>query len=323
MQRRYKTTLLLSNYNYAQYIEEALQSVFSQTVPFDEVIIVDDGSTDSSLDVINAFVKDQPNATVISQPNQGQLACINTGFARSSGDIIYFLDSDDVLTDRYLEKTLSFHEKFEDCDYLFTAVQKFGNSQEIRAYWKDYCAATGDIGFSFLRTLYGKELIGVPTSTISAKRYIIEKIIPFNNCNCKEWKICADDCLAYGTSLVGARKYFITEPLVRYRVHNNNHWAGIKQSKSNMYQKKISAARLIASISQELNLTGDFGHLIMREFRSLPKKDYSIVRFYLNLARRSQMYHRDKVSVRRKIIRKYLKTINKQIFTDIKKLFGH
>jgi glycosyltransferase involved in cell wall biosynthesis len=320
MKHPYKTTILMSNFNYAQYVEEALQSVSSQTVPFDETIIVDDGSTDGSLEIINAFAKDRSNVTVISQPNQGQLASINTGFAHSSGDIIYFLDSDDILMDRYLEKTLSFYDRFEDCDYLFTAVQEFGNSHDIRTYCKDWCAKTGNIGFSVLRTLYGKELIGVPTSAISIKRDILEKIMPFKND--KEWKICADDCLAFGASLAGARKYIIAKPLVRYRIHDSNQWAGQKRSKSKIYHKKVKTDRLISSLSQELNLTGDLGNLIYKEFTSLPNINYNFARFYLNLANRSQMYHKDKVRVRRKIMKKYVKTLLKKIPAGIKKRAG-
>lgn len=310
----------MSNFNYAQYVEEALQSISSQTIPFDEIIIVDDGSTDGSLEIINAFAKNRTNVIIISQPNQGQLASMNTGFARSSGDIIYFLDSDDVLTDQYLEKTLSFYDTYEDCDYLFTAVQEFGNSHDIRTYCKDWCAKTGNIGFSVLRTIYGKELIGVPTSAISIKRDILEKIMPFKNY--QEWKICADDCLAFGASLAGARKYILAKPLVRYRIHDKNQWAGKERSKSNIYQKKVKTDRLISSISQELNLTGDLGNLIYKEFTSLPNINYNIARFYLNLANRSQMYHKDKVRVRRKILIKYLKALYKKIPAGIKKRFG-
>ena len=71
-----KTTCLVNNYNYADFVGEAISSVLVQTKPFDEIIIVDDGSTDGSLDVITAAVANRSDINVIAKKNEGQLSCL-------------------------------------------------------------------------------------------------------------------------------------------------------------------------------------------------------------------------------------------------------
>jgi glycosyltransferase involved in cell wall biosynthesis len=104
-----KTTCIINNYNYAKYVEEAIQSVFDQTVAFDEIIVVDDGSPDNSLEVINANIKNCENAKLIAKRNEGQLSCLNEGFNASTGDLIFFLDSDDLYLPNYLELASNFY----------------------------------------------------------------------------------------------------------------------------------------------------------------------------------------------------------------------
>ncbi len=310
MKHQYKTSILINNYNYAQYIESALQSVFAQTIPFDEIIVVDDGSTDNSIEVIDACIKNQPNATLVAKSNEGQLSCINEGFIKSTGDLIFFLDADDEYTARYLEKTLRFYQQNQECDYLFTAVQEFGHREETKIYCEKYCPKTGKIGYSLFRTLYGKEVIGVPTSTISVKREFLDKILPFENYS--DWKVCADDCIAIGSSLAGALKYTLPEPLVRYRVHGKNHWYGKNINKKERYQKRLITNRLIQSISKNMDLDGEIGNLIMAEYNSIPDPTYNLAKFYINLSMNSQIYPLKKSMNRKKILKDYFKKRIKQ-----------
>ena len=72
-----KTTCLINNYNYANFLPEAVNSALNQTVSFDEIIIVDDASTDSSAEVINTFTKETNVKSVLKEKNQGQLSSFN------------------------------------------------------------------------------------------------------------------------------------------------------------------------------------------------------------------------------------------------------
>lgn len=87
-------SVIIPNYNYAAFVADAIESALALDWPDVEVIVVDDGSTDASRQVIARYAD---RVTVIHQPNGGQMAACNAGFARSRGNAIIFLDADDVL----------------------------------------------------------------------------------------------------------------------------------------------------------------------------------------------------------------------------------
>jgi glycosyltransferase involved in cell wall biosynthesis len=88
-----KVSVIIPVYNGERYLRAALESVFAQTCPLHEIITVDDGSTDSSPEILQSF---GDRLTVIRQENQGVAGARNTGLAHASGDAIAFLDQDDL-----------------------------------------------------------------------------------------------------------------------------------------------------------------------------------------------------------------------------------
>ncbi len=86
-------SILINNYNYGQYLAAAIDSALTQTYEHLEVVVVDDGSTDGSRAIMAGY---GDRIVAIYQPNQGQASAFNTGFARSRGEIICFLDADDI-----------------------------------------------------------------------------------------------------------------------------------------------------------------------------------------------------------------------------------
>ena len=113
-----KTTCLINNYNYGHYLAEAVNSVLNQTVKFDEIIIVDDASTDNSQETIAQLTRETNIKYIFKPKNQGQLSSFNEGFLAAMGDIIFFLDADDIYDSQYLEKSLDFYKKYSECDFL-------------------------------------------------------------------------------------------------------------------------------------------------------------------------------------------------------------
>lgn len=100
---RHRVSVVITNYNYAAYVGGAIQSILDQSSPADEIIVVDDGSTDDSGQVISgATPLAAPQITPIYQQNQGVAAARNAGVAASTGDYIICLDADDVLAPDYL-----------------------------------------------------------------------------------------------------------------------------------------------------------------------------------------------------------------------------
>lgn len=89
-----RVSIVIDNYNYREFVAQAIESSLAQTHGDVEVIVVDDGSTDGSVDVINRFAD---RIKIIVKANAGQGSAYNAGFAVSSGDAVIFLDADDWL----------------------------------------------------------------------------------------------------------------------------------------------------------------------------------------------------------------------------------
>ncbi len=96
-------SVIIDNYNYGQFVADAINSALQQTYRNCEVIVVDDGSQDDSREVISRFGS---QIQTIFKPNGGQSSAFNAAFARCSGDVICFLDADDVFLPGKLEKVL-------------------------------------------------------------------------------------------------------------------------------------------------------------------------------------------------------------------------
>ncbi len=89
-----RVSILVNNYNYGEFVRVAVESAVAQTHPPVDIIVVDDGSRDDSLEVLRTF---DARVTVVAKDNGGQGSAYNVGFARSCGDIVIFLDADDWL----------------------------------------------------------------------------------------------------------------------------------------------------------------------------------------------------------------------------------
>jgi glycosyltransferase involved in cell wall biosynthesis len=87
-------SIIINNYNYAQYLGAAIDSALCQSYPDVEVLVVDDGSTDNSRDVILRYGH---AVTPVLKSNGGQASAFNAGFAKSRGAVVIFLDADDLL----------------------------------------------------------------------------------------------------------------------------------------------------------------------------------------------------------------------------------
>jgi len=86
--------VLICNYNYARYVADAIESVLAQTRPAQRILVVDDGSTDDSTDVIARYGN---RVEIHHRPNGGQIAAVNDGLAKLDADIVVILDADDLL----------------------------------------------------------------------------------------------------------------------------------------------------------------------------------------------------------------------------------
>ncbi len=113
-------SVVIPCFNYARYLPEALQSVLDQTRPPDEIIVVDDGSTDET-----AAVAARYPVRVISQTNQGIAAARNTGISASLGEALAFIDADDLWPRDSLEARLVRLETEPKVDCVFGRTEAF------------------------------------------------------------------------------------------------------------------------------------------------------------------------------------------------------
>ena len=117
-----KFSIVIPLYNKENYIEKTLQSVFNQSYSNYEVIIVNDGSTDKSVDVVNQF--SNKNIKIINQTNQGVSLARNRGIAEASNQWIALLDADDIWLKNHLEE-------LEKSIHLLPKADMIGNAYEI------------------------------------------------------------------------------------------------------------------------------------------------------------------------------------------------
>ena len=99
-------SVIVPVYNVEKYLEECLDSIQDQTYSDIEVILVNDGSTDSSKEICKKYCKQDSRFLLINQENQGLSAARNKGVEISTGEYIVFVDSDDIIKTNYLEKLM-------------------------------------------------------------------------------------------------------------------------------------------------------------------------------------------------------------------------
>ena len=117
-------SIIIPCYNKSRYIGETIESALNQTYPNIEVIVVNDGSTDDSLEQIKRFVPQ--GITLIQQENQGVCITRNNGIRHASGQYIVPLDADDILESSYVERCIECFHKDPSLKLVYTQGDYFG-----------------------------------------------------------------------------------------------------------------------------------------------------------------------------------------------------
>jgi glycosyltransferase involved in cell wall biosynthesis len=115
-----RVSIITPSYNQAAFLEETIRSVLSQEVPGLEYMIVDGGSTDGSVEIIRRYSSQL--AWWISEPDQGQADAVNKGFSRARGDIIGWLNSDDLYQPGAIAAALRVFDDDPNCGMVFGDV---------------------------------------------------------------------------------------------------------------------------------------------------------------------------------------------------------
>lgn len=160
-------SIIIPVYNVECYLGECISSVLNQDIPFSdyEIIIINDGSTDNSLEVIKRYTKNTINTIVINQQNQGLSHARNTGLEIAKGQYIWFIDSDDWIKSNSLKNIFTTISTNNYPDLIEISRLKFINDSEKKEIFITH----------ELSPMSGKEYLEKNTYQISAAVYIIKK----------------------------------------------------------------------------------------------------------------------------------------------------
>ena len=130
-----KVSVILPIYNVAPYLDETFMSLLNQSLKEIEIIAVNDGSTDNSEDIIRKYQQKDTRIKYIYQANQGQSVARNTALLQATGQYIYMMDSDDILSNSSaLELCYQYAEK-NRADFIFFDGNTFSEKEVSRTSW--------------------------------------------------------------------------------------------------------------------------------------------------------------------------------------------
>jgi glycosyltransferase involved in cell wall biosynthesis len=218
-------SVVVTNYNYSRFLNDAIRSALKQSCPALEVVVVDDGSTDESPAVIAAW---GDRIVPVLKDNGGQASAFSAGFNAASGDIIIFLDSDDLL----------FPHAVEDVAALFDA------RDVVRAQW--YLEAIDSKGHRLGKLQPEEELVdgdlrlrmaeygpgAVPTPPTSGNawsRWFLGQCLPMPEA---EYRISADFYLVQISTAFGSIRT-CSRPLAALRLHRSNSYSALPLEEKN------------------------------------------------------------------------------------------
>ncbi|MCB4234496.1 glycosyltransferase family 2 protein [Kaistella anthropi] len=122
-------SVIVPVYNVEKYLSGCLQSICSQTYDNIEILLIDDGSTDSSWEICNRFAAADSRIIILQKENGGQSSARNLGLDMATGDYIAFIDSDDAISADVLEKAMSQFEKYPHVEAVqFPVFMEYGTA---------------------------------------------------------------------------------------------------------------------------------------------------------------------------------------------------
>lgn len=205
-------SIIINNFNYGRFVGAAIESALGQSYGNTEVIVVDDGSTDESREVISGY----PDVTAVYQENRGQASAFTTGVRACNGDLVLFLDADDTLLPGAVER----------------AAMEFDDESAVKAHWPlREMDSEGRLTGRILppRKLISGDILpevircGVPRGWghglgHAYRRSFLEQIMPVRECGDRHG---ADSYLCVLAPIFGTIR-LIEEPLGCYRTHRAN-----------------------------------------------------------------------------------------------------
>ena len=217
-----KISIITASYNYAQYISECIESVIAQTYQNWELIIVDDGSTDNSVEIIQSYCKKDHRIKLYQHKNgqnKGLKDTILLGLKQANSEWVAFLESDDKFLPNYLEEKIKIIEQEPDVKFIFNDFEIIDNTSFYFTSW--YYKFSSYVlpckGFLSLKKEMC-EINCIPTfSVVMAKKKLLETL---------DFNTPIDSHLDYYLWLQLTPKikfYFLNKKLTQWRKHSGSY----------------------------------------------------------------------------------------------------
>lgn len=199
-------SVVIPTYNRAPLLEQAIASVLRQTAPAHEILVIDDGSTDATGELVRGY---GGRVMLLTQPHLGISAARNRGLARATGEWIALLDSDDVWEPDKLERQIAYLRTHPNCGVVHTGYYEFGDSDRVVQRTPHFFNGDGRI----IRLLFGEDWIC--TSSV-----LLRRSIPVTF---REWATSSEDIIFFADLLrSGVTFCCVDDLLVGRRVHDDS-----------------------------------------------------------------------------------------------------
>lgn len=222
---RYKISIIIPCYNVEAYIDDTIQSILSQTFSSYEVICLDDGSQDRTLDILNQYEKKYSNIFVYANANHRQGWERNFGIAKAQGEYIYFMDSDDVLESNCLSVIYKYAKENRVDLLLFEGKSFYENSVlenkypiYKNAYSRKECYPSIYDGKEIYMELreHGDFIVS------PCLQLVRHDFLKTNNLKFSHLKVLEDNLYIFHVILNAKRVQVLTDVLYKRRVRNNS-----------------------------------------------------------------------------------------------------
>ncbi len=254
-------SIVINNFNYARFLPQAIDSALAQSYPHVEVIVVDDGSTDNSREVIAGY-GDRVRAVI--KPNGGHASALNAGFAASRGEIVIFLDADDLLLPEAVAETVQiWRPGVSKVQWVLAHVDANLSPLGTTIPYAPEAMPSGDLR---QKVIEDARYVSPPTSGNAFARTLLEQLMPLSEAF---WHQSAEMPLWLLAPFFG-EVLSILKVLGLYRVHGHNYVAMNDLDYSKLRIKLVFDWYRAFALKQFLNdrgiktagdwLRGDCGH---------------------------------------------------------------
>lgn len=207
-------SIIITNYNYGRFLKEAIDSVLNQNYQPVEVIVVDDGSTDDSQQIIANYGE---QIIPLLKENGGQGSAFNAGFAKSRGEVVCFLDADDVLLPSAIATAVELLRAPNIVQVHWPLCAIDADGKPLGKFIPDQPLPEGDLRDARLEGSIDSHVFS-PTSGNAWSRSYLERILPLPDIH---YGLNADSYLAFLSPFFGSIKR-IAEYQALYRIHGHN-----------------------------------------------------------------------------------------------------